>query len=301
MRVLISAAGSPAAVSILRHLRSLGHLVIGIDAGAESEPLAREFCDEFHLAPLGTAPEYLPWLLERLAHVDVFLPFVDEELLAIAAAWREIPAALAQKIALSDPDVILDCVDKRRFQDVSARKGLPVAPEVSTGAAFYKPRYGRGGRGVVRLADEKLFAAFRGRDGVFQREIVGAEYTIDAIYARDGALVGCSPRRRLRAAGVSTIGEVVPDAGFTQLAQRVGAAWPFRYAINIQAIRDAAGHDWIIEINPRLAGSAIFSAMAGCDPFAATLAIWAGEPWSGAPRPLRVWRYWQEYVPGQAP
>ena len=38
-------------------------------------------------------------------------------------------------------------------------------------------------------------------------------------------------------------------------------------------IRDRAGQDWIIELNPRIAGSAIFSALAGCDLFAATLAV----------------------------
>jgi hypothetical protein len=129
-----------------------------------------------------------------------------------------------------------------------------------------------------------------------QRAIAGEEYTVDAIYNRDGRLVATSPRRRVRAAGVSTIGEVVPDEQLHRLAAALGNRWRFRYAINFQVIRDGEKRDWLIEVNPRLAGSGIFSAFAGCDPFAATIALWSGLPWQATPRPLRVWRYWQEHT-----
>lgn len=290
----MSAAGSPAAISIIRHLRSLGHSVIGVDAGEEAEPLGRAFCDVFHLSPLGNSPHFLDFLIERLAEVDIFLPFVDEELVAIAEGWHRLPSHLAEKIAVSDPQVLRDCVDKCRFQIACRDRRLPIAPEASGVPAFFKPRYGRGGRGVMEIRDSRLFEAMQGRDGVFQEAIAGEEYTVDAIYDREGHLVACSPRRRLRAAGVSTVGEVMPDEKLQALAEQVGQGWHFRYAINFQVIRDADGHDWIIELNPRLAGSAIFSTLAGCDPFAATIALWKGENWSGVPKRLRIWRYWQE-------
>jgi hypothetical protein len=147
---------------------------------------------------------------------------------------------------------------------------------------------------VIFAQDERMFAALTGRDGVLQRTIRGEEFTVDAIFDRSGGLLATSPRRRLRATGVSTTGEVQPDSSLHALAVRLGERWPFRYAINFQVIRDAHGHDWIIEVNPRLAGSAIFSTLAGCDPFAATLDLFAGREWHEAPRRLRVWRYWQE-------
>jgi hypothetical protein len=40
----------------------------------------------------------------------------------------------------------------------------------------------------------------------------------------------------------------------------------------------------------------MFSAFAGCDPFAAVIAIHAGTAWQGQARPLRVARYWQEHI-----
>ncbi len=295
MRVMMSAAGSPASISILRHLRALGHTVLGIDASPVAESLARAFCDEFHRAPSAGSAAFPEFLRRRLAEVDVFLPFIDEELLAIAGHWLNLPPKLADRIAVSDPDVVLECVDKCRFQQACKDAGLPIAPEANGAPAYFKPRHGRGGKGVVEARDDRLFDALRGRDGVLQQAIRGQEYTVDAIYGRDGRLVATSPRRRLRAAGISTAGVVEPDERLHELAERLGRRWGFRYAINFQVIRDEANRDWLIELNPRLAGSAIFSTLAGCDPFAATLALWKGEPWQGAPRRLEVWRYWQEH------
>lgn len=296
MRVMMSAAASPAAVSILRHLRTLGHTVVGLDAAEEAAPLGRAFCDVFHVCPPAQSGAYPAFLLERLAEVDVFLPFIDEELLAIARSWESFPAARAAQIAVSEPDVLLECIDKCSFQQACEEAGLPIAPIAHEAPAFFKPRHGRGGKGTLALHDGRMFQAVRERDGVTQRLIRGTEFTVDAIFDRAGRLVTTCARRRVRTAGVSTIGEVVLDSALEELAARLGRRWHFRYAINFQVIRDADGCDWLIELNPRLSGSGIFSALAGCDPFAATLALWRNEPWSARPRPLRVWRYWQEMV-----
>jgi carbamoyl-phosphate synthase large subunit len=294
VRIMISAAASPAAVSIHRHLRSLGHTVTGLDAAAEAAPLGRAFCDRFYVSPLADSPQYLPFLAERLSEVDLFLPFIDEELIAIAAGWDGIAEEHAARIALSVPDVLLECTDKCRFQRACEDAGLPIAPIATDPPAFFKPRLGRGGKGVIELSDNRMFEAMGGRDGVVQRAIRGDEFTVDAIFDRSGRLIATSPRRRIRAAGVSTIGEVLPDRALHDLAARLGERWRFRYAINFQVIRDHENRDWIIELNPRLSGSGIFSAMAGCDPFAATIALWKGEVWAGVPRRMRVWRYWNE-------
>jgi carbamoyl-phosphate synthase large subunit len=291
---MISAAGSPASVSILRHLRALGHQVIGLNASPETEALGRAFCDDFYLAPFADAPHYLDFLKERLNEVDIFLPFIDEELLAIAEGWNRLPKELSARIAVSEPEVLRDCVDKCRFQRACVEADLPIAPEASSAPAFFKPRVGRGGKGVVDLPDGRMFDAVKGRDGIMQQAITGVEFTVDAIFDRNGELLATVARKRLRAAGVSTIGEVDFDESLHRLAERLGRRWRFKYAINFQSIRDAKGHDWIIELNPRLAGSAIFSTLAGCDPFAATIALWRGDSWQGHPRRLRVWRYWEE-------
>lgn len=293
----MSAAASPAAVSIVRHLRSLGHEVTGIDASEAAAPMGRAFCDHFHLSPLAGEAGYLPFITRQLAGVDIFLPFLDEELRVLAEHWGSLPAALRGRIAVSPPETLLDCVDKLRFQESCESAGLPVAPRAASCPAVFKPRFGRGSKGVLMLDDAALFAAVQGREGVIQRRIQGDEFTVDAIFDTQGKLLATSPRKRVLSAGVSTIGKVMPDAALHDLAAQIGRAWNFRYAINFQVMRDEAGADWLIELNPRLAGSALFSALAGCDPFAATLALMQGEPWSGQARPLEVWRHWQEWMP----
>jgi carbamoyl-phosphate synthase large subunit len=169
-----------------------------------------------------------------------------------------------------------------------------VAPEAVASPAVFKPRTGRGGKGVVFAGDDRMFGALHGRDGVLQRWIRGEEFTVDAMFDGAGALLATSARRRLSSAGVSTIGKTVADEQLNLLTRRLAERWRFRYAINFQVIRDPAGQDWIIEVNPRMAGSAIFSALAGCDLFAATLAVSEGRHWSGFASPLSVLRYWQE-------
>lgn len=297
MRVMISAAASPAAISMLTHLRDLGHHVTGMDADALAAPVGEAFCDTFHLCPLAGSPDYVPFLCERLAETDLFFPFIDEELVAIVENWESIPPQLAARIAMSPPEVVRTCVDKRLFQQACEQAGLPIAPQISFPPAIFKPRIGRGGRGVMVLDELPLLEAVRHRDGVIQQLIQGDEYTVDAIYDKEGRLLATSPRLRLRKAGVSTLGEVVGhDSNIHALALELGRVFQLRYAINFQLIRDEHGKDWLIELNPRLAGSSLFSAMAGCDPFAATIAIFSGQTWHGEPRALRVWRYWHEWT-----
>jgi carbamoyl-phosphate synthase large subunit len=296
MRILMSAAASPAAVSIVRHLAELGHEVTGMDAGPEAAALGHQFCHRFFVCPPVDQEAYFDFLIEQLRSVDLFLPYLDEELLRLATEWPRLPVDLADKVAMSDPATILDCVDKCRFQRECVAAGLPVAPETDSAPAFFKPRFGRGSKGVMAIDNDRIFSALKDRQGVFQKAVDGQEYTIDAVFDSDGNLVGTCSRRRIRSAGVSTIGETSADRRHYELARKLGERWRFRFAINFQVIRDNSDRDWLIELNPRLSGSGIFSALAGFDPFAGTIALAKGEKWSGVPKPLRVWRYWEQLI-----
>ena len=196
MRVMMSAAGSPAAVSILRHLRSLGHVVSRPRRQRGYAAARRAFLRRLSsCAPPAVAPGYLDFLCDGSREVDIFLPFIDEELLAIAAAGTGCRYRFATRIAVSDPEIVQDCVDKCRFQRACVEAGLPIAPETNVAPAFFKPRYGRGGKGVIEARDERMFEALRGRDGVLQRAISGQEFTVDAVFDRER-----TPRRYLRTA-----------------------------------------------------------------------------------------------------
>jgi hypothetical protein len=152
-------------------------------------------------------------------------------------------------------------------------------------------------RSAAKLSYQQAQDAIDGRTDDTTAPLLAPVDASDALFDGDGRLLATSSRKRLRAAGVSTVGDVEFDPALHALADRLGRVWSFRYAINFQVIRDDDGNDWLIELNPRLAGSALFSAFAGCDPIAATIALATGARWEPTrPRALRVWRHWSEWT-----
>jgi carbamoyl-phosphate synthase large subunit len=78
MRILMSAAASAAAISIIKHLQTLGHKVIGIDANENSKSIAMHFCDDFYLSPLCSSSEFIPFINQLDDKFDLYIPFIDE-------------------------------------------------------------------------------------------------------------------------------------------------------------------------------------------------------------------------------
>ncbi|MCR6653749.1 MAG: ATP-grasp domain-containing protein [Cellvibrionaceae bacterium] len=298
MRILMSAATSPAGASIVRHLQALGHFVIGMDANPHTVEYGRELCDEFAPAPLVSNPEFISFLHSLAPTFDIFIPFLDEELRLFAAG--KISREVVQKTLLCNPDVLDFCLDKTRFQEFCLARGLPVAKTASGPPAVYKPSFGRGGKGVVTIEDAELFAYYSRKDGILQERIKGTEYTVDVLFDQNGNLIFAVPRKRLEAAGVSRIGEIDFNAQVLQAVEQCAQHFRFSYAINVQLMLDAEGRVHLLEINPRLAGSAIFSVMAGFDIFDLALRLFAGAsiepPRRESVRPLRIVRHWTEVM-----
>ena len=296
MRILMSAAGSAAAVSIIRHLRALGHYVIGMDADALAAPLAEEECDEFFLAPLALSSEYPAFLQQLSSHIDLFIPFIDEELRILASG--AVDDTILSKTLLCPADTIRLCTSKIAFQRFCEEQHLPIAPRTDTLPAIYKPDHGRGGRGIMRLDDLELLNYARKQQGVIQSLLSGTEYTVDVLTNKQGQWIFGLPRKRLQTAGVSRIGEIDIHPAVMALAQECVKKIPFNYAINIQIMLDKDEHPYLIEINPRFAGSLMFSVAAGFDILKMTLDTFAENPIAipdyAAIKKLRSIRYWQE-------
>jgi carbamoyl-phosphate synthase large subunit len=296
MRILMSAAGSAAATSIIRHLRALGHYVIGMDADALAAPLAQEECDEFFLAPLALSTAYPVFLQGLSSRIDLFIPFIDEELRVLASG--AVDETLLNKTLLCPADTIRLCTSKIAFQQFCEEQHLPIAPRTNTLPAIYKPDQGRGGRGVMRLDDPDQLNYARKQHGVIQSLLDGTEYTVDVLTDKQGGWIFGLPRKRLQTAGVSRIGEIDIHPAVMALAQECVRKIPFRYGINIQIMLDKHDHPHLIEINPRFAGSLMFSVAAGFDILKMTLDTFAENPITipdyADIKKLRSIRYWQE-------
>jgi len=296
MRILMSAAGSAAATGIIRHLRSMGYHIIGMDADAVAAPLAISECNEFILAPQALSPEYPAFLFGLLSRFDLFIPFIDEELRILSSG--AVSQQVLEKTLLCPAETINLCTSKVRFQTYCESHGLPIAARTDKLPAIFKPDHGRGGRGILMLDDPELLEYAQKQQGVIQTRLNGMEYTVDVLTDNDGQWIFGLPRKRLRTAGVSRIGEIDNNDHVLELARRCVSEIPFAYAINIQIMLDEDNNPHLIEINPRLAGSVMFSVAAGFDLLDLTIRAFLEQPVPlpeiGSIKKLRSIRYWQE-------
>ncbi len=266
MRIMMSAAASPVAPGIIRHLKSLGHYVIAHDC----LPFGAGVADEFHVSPLATDPGYIDFIIAK--DPDIYLPFLDEELRAFdRITWRS--------GTWSPHETIKIFTSKVRQQNAFERMRLPVAPKSDGGPSYAKPDMGRGGKGIIKIDSWPMYDGVI-EDGHFllQKAIEGEEYTVDVLTGLDGKFLFAVPRLRITTNGVSVIGKVVMDEGIISLARDIVAAFHFAGPINIQIVRESGTRKlYIIELNPRLSGSCMFTVMAGFDILAGTIEVWAGH------------------------
>jgi hypothetical protein len=255
MRIMMSAAASPVAPGIIRHLQALGHTVIGHDS---SPYIDKTIADRHVRSPKAIGGSYIRFLRNFESSYDLYLPFLDEELRLFGIA-----GPLANCIC--SPDV-LTFTSKTRQQTALVLANLPIAPAVQV---IIKPDEGRGGSGILRTTAAGGF--------VVQRLLKGQEYTIDVLTDMDGKFLFAVPRERLAANGVSTIGRIKMDDDLIELAQEVVSKFKFAGPINIQVMTED-GTDYIIEINARLSGSCMFTVMAGWDILDATIRLHEGKP-----------------------
>jgi predicted ATP-grasp superfamily ATP-dependent carboligase len=191
---------------------------------------------------------------------DLYLPFLDEELRLFALSGPT-PHCLC-----SPNQTLITFTSKIRQQRALYLADLPVCPEIE---AVIKPDEGRGGKGILKTSMAGGF--------VVQRALKGAEYTIDALTDMDGKFLFAVPRERLAANGVSTIGRIRMDDDLIDIARDVTAKVQFAGPLNIPVIIEN-GELFIIEVNPRLSGSCMFTVMAGWDILNGAIAVYEGRP-----------------------
>jgi len=299
MNILMSAAGSAASISIIKHIQSLGHRVIGIDANKNSESLAKLHCDDFYLSPLCDNSEFIPFINSLVDKFDLYIPFIDEELRCLVNSKSLLPE-IVPKIILNNKEAIENCTSKVNFQAFCQQHDLPVAAKTSTVPAIFKPEFGRGSKGIFIIEDDELIPFFQKKVGVIQELIKGMEYTVDVLTSQQGQWLFAVARKRIETAGVSRIGEIDQHPIVLNLAKLCTEKFQFKGPVNIQIMLDKKNIAHLIEINPRFSGSLIFSTLAGFDIIDLAIKDWLDQPYQ---LPLekdiqnkRFVRFWQEHT-----
>jgi len=311
MTVLITGAGAGGAVQIIQSLRKglPGVRIIGVDAADLAT--GRYFSDSYYVVPMAYETSYVNVLLDicKQEKVQVALISVDEEI-AVLVKNKARFAGVGTELALAEPESVLLCLDKSKLHAALSGKGIPLPKtwlleqfDYSDDCQYVvKPRSGRGSRGIYcieRKSELKyLKSKLPPKDYLVQQRICGQEYTVDVLKNRQGEFLATIPRIRLETdSGLSVKGRTVFHKELIEKSQLVMNILGLWGAANIQWIIDNAGAPWLIEVNPRLAGTVILSVAAGVNIPAELVKLFSSKDYRGQAASFRdgvlMLRYWQ--------
>lgn len=280
--VLVTGAGGPAGIAVIRRLRALGHRVVAADA---DQAAAGGALAQFSVTvPRADHPRFLDALLGAAAAsgVDALIGTVAEELPALTAGAPRLTAA-GIATWLPEPAAVDLCCDKRAFALRMHAAGVRHPATTATiagvrgvpGPWVVKPATGRGSRGVQLLDTAAAVTGAMAADPelIAQTRLPGREFTADALVARDGRLLTVVPRwREETKAGISVKGTTFESEPVTRLVADALAAVGLTGPANVQGFVGSDGMATVVEINPRFSGGLPLTLAAGADTVAAYLA-----------------------------
>jgi carbamoyl-phosphate synthase large subunit len=269
--VVVTGAGGPAGVAVIRELRRRGHHVIAVDA--DPSAVGFELASEGHVVPTWDDPAFSDELVgvASEAGARALISTVAEEFRAIDAAALE---AAGVRTMLPDAEAVRRCLDKWAFVQAMDEAGVATpatglgTPDGVPGPWIVKPRFGRGSRDVYapRNANQLKAALLWTPDPIVQTLVSGREFTVDVLVDGSGTVAGMVPRWRLETkAGISTKGLTFSDPDVEIAAMHalkgVGLIGP----ANVQGFVTDGGSVVVVEINPRFSGGLPLSLHAGAD------------------------------------
>ncbi|KSW21669.1 ATP-grasp domain-containing protein [Cellulomonas sp. B6] len=277
-RVLVTGAGGPAGVAVIRSLLRRGDVeVLAADMDRWASGLYLVPADARRLVPAGRADEFVDTVRRTCAddRVDVLIPTVDVELPRLAAVRDELAAA-GTSLAAPSLRTLDTCLDKLALAHACTgalrvpRTELLGTPQALSGWQFpviVKPRRGAGSRGVRTVASERELDAVHDEDDLLVQELLpGQEYSVDVFADSTGHVVAAVPRARLRVdSGVAVAGVTLHDDELVATATAVARAVGLTSVANVQLKRDADGVPALLEVNPRFPGAMPLTIAAGVD------------------------------------
>ncbi|MFS0704628.1 ATP-grasp domain-containing protein [Cellulomonas sp. 179-A 9B4 NHS] len=290
-RVLVTGAGGPAGVAVIRSLLRRGDVdVLAADMDPWASALYLVPAAHRRLVPAGRADDFVDVVraMCREDEVDVLFATVDVELPRLAAA-RDDLAAAGTLLAAPSLATIETCLDKLALARAcertvrTPRTELVGTPQALDGWQFpviVKPRRGAGSRGVRTVASAAELDAVHAEEDLLVQELLpGDEYSVDVLAAPDGHVVAAVPRARTRVdSGVAVAGVTLHDVDLVETASAVARAVGLTSVANVQLKRDADGVPALLEVNPRFPGAMPLTIASGVDMPSLVLDAVLGRP-----------------------
>ena len=290
-RVLVTGAGGPAGIAVIRSLLKRADVEVfaaDMDGWASGLYLVPE--QARRIVPPGKSPQFVDDVIALCAAdaIDVLFSTVDVELPGLAARRDELAAA-GTALAAPSHETLVTCLDKYRLaQAVDGHARLPetrLLDRDGVGAEWVfpvivKPRSGAGSRGVRLIHDRAALEALgEDRSIIIQENLPGEEFSVDVLAGLDGSVIAAVPRSRERVdSGVSIAGRTVRRAELSETAADVARAIGLTGVANVQLRYSSDGVPALLEVNPRFPGAMPLTIAAGVDMPSLLLDLVLGRP-----------------------
>ncbi len=263
LRVLVTGVGGPSGKAATTALKARGFFVFG----ADMNPVSNE-ADQFVQVPPALDPAYPEVLLTLINEhmIDWLFPTVTEELSIVAELASKLRAQDVV-VFIPNPQSVQICQDKWLTSQALRAHGIPV-PESAIGSpddpqvrslgfpTVSRPRFGRGGRGVVVHDGPGLAPAVT--NPIWQEFMSGTEY--DVLCVRDpdppNRIIMCQVFEKtiLKDGRVGNAVEINPvDApDIAALAENSARALSLSGPLDMDIRRGKDGVPRLLEINARI-------------------------------------------------
>jgi carbamoyl-phosphate synthase large subunit len=206
---------------------------------------------------------------------------------------------------VSDVKTMEICRDKMQtYHHLSKKFDLPLttldSKKLEGFPLIAKPRYGKGSKGIVKIENPLDLRYIQSKQNgfIFQEYLPGTEYTIDVLSDLNGEPLIAVPRIRVQTkAGISTVGKIIKDENISETCKSIAKYLKIKGPCCIQMKESNEGTLKLVEVNPRLGGGTIFTALAGAN-FPAMILDMAMGKRIKIPRisEITVVRYFEEIV-----
>jgi len=290
MNILVTGAGGPAAVSFMQALSETGAKFFMADMDYHAAGLYVVPAAQRTIVLPGRHPEFVADLLQqcRKLKIDVLVPTVDVELIAVAKARKQFEK-LGVQVLLAEPQTLELCLDKLNL--LIACDGLVPLPRFAIFNQTFddsdwqyplivKPRSGSGSRGIIKVdTPAELARLERNSQLLVQEYLPGEEFSVDVFANAQGEVLATVPRLRMKVdSGIAVVSRTVKDRELEDCARQVSERIGLTYVANVQFRRNAAGRPCLLEVNPRFPGTMPLTVASGVNIPLLTLKELLGEP-----------------------
>jgi carbamoyl-phosphate synthase large subunit len=304
--ILVPGASAPAAINTIKSLKMVKYPVRIVSS--DTNPISAGFymSDAHELLPEIESKSYLSRLFEIITKhkISILMPSSGYDIYHYSKYKKKL-LKLGALPVVSDVMTMEICRDKMQtYHHLSKKFDLPLttldSKKLEGFPLIAKPRYGKGSKGIVKIENPMDLRYIQSKQNglIFQEYLPGTEYTIDVLSDLNGEPLIAVPRIRVQTkAGISTVGKIIKDENISETCKSIAKYLKIKGPCCIQMKESNEGTLKLVEVNPRLGGGTIFTALAGAN-FPAMILDMAMGKRIKIPRisEITVVRYFEEIV-----